>query len=45
VTAFGHDEIAAMAYKLWKARDGVQGSPDDDWFRAVSELRSRQLSD
>lgn len=44
VTQFGHDEIAALAYKYWEARGGMGGSPDDDWFRAVKELRSRNVS-
>jgi hypothetical protein len=45
VIAFGHDEIAARAYKLWQARGGVPGSPDEDWFRAVKELRSRKIGE
>jgi hypothetical protein len=41
VAAFGHNDIAALAFKLWKARGCPSGSPEEDWFRAVEELRSR----
>jgi hypothetical protein len=40
VASFGHEEIAALAHKLWQARGCPEGSPDQDWFRAVEELRS-----
>ena len=40
-TAFGHNEIAALAFELWQARDCPEGSPDEDWFHAVKALRSR----
>jgi hypothetical protein len=33
-------EIAALAYALWQTRSCPQGSPDEDWFHAVEELRS-----
>jgi hypothetical protein len=39
--AFGHVDIVALAHKLWVARGRPEGSPDEDWFRAVEELRSR----
>jgi hypothetical protein len=39
VTAFGHEDIAARALELWKARGCPIGSPDQDWFQAVKELR------
>ena len=39
--AFGHAEIAALAYELWVARSRPEGSPEEDWFRAVEALRSR----
>ena len=35
-----HD-IAALAYELWQDRCCPEGSPQEDWFRAVEELRSR----
>lgn len=38
--SFGHDDTAALAHQLWEARGCPAGSPDDDWFRAVKELRS-----
>jgi hypothetical protein len=41
IAAFGHDEIAALAQEFWQARGCPEGSPDEDWFRAVKELRSR----
>ena len=34
-------DIAALAYKLWQARRRPEGSPEEDWFRAIEELRSR----
>jgi hypothetical protein len=40
IAAFGHDDIAALAYELWKARGCPNGSPEDDWFHAAEELRS-----
>jgi hypothetical protein len=41
IASFGHDETAALALKLWRARGCPEGSPEEDWFRAVAELRSR----
>jgi hypothetical protein len=41
--AFGHDEIAAFAHELWVARSCPEGSPEEDWFRAVAALRSRNF--
>lgn len=40
-TDFGHDDIAALAYELWQARGCPDGSPDEDWFEAARQLRSR----
>ncbi len=40
-TDFGHADIAALAYELWQARGGPDGSPEEDWFRAAQLLRSR----
>ncbi len=40
IAAFGHSEIAALAYELWQARGCPDGSPDEDWFRAAEQLRS-----
>lgn len=41
IAAFGHDDIAALAYELWQARGCPGGSPHEDWFHAVELLRSR----
>lgn len=41
VASFGHDEIADLAYELWQGRGSPAGPPDEDWFCAVKELRSR----
>jgi hypothetical protein len=35
-------EIASLAYRLWQGRCCPEGSPDEDWFRAVEELRSQR---
>jgi len=37
----GEGDIAVLAYKLWQARQCPEGSPQEDWFRAVEELRHR----
>src|SRR5450759_5969606 len=41
IAGFGHDDIAALAHKLWQARGCPDGSPQEDWFHAAEELRSR----
>jgi hypothetical protein len=38
---FGHEDIAALAHALWQARGCPQGSPEEDWFHAAQELRTR----
>ena len=35
-----HD-IAALAYCLWMERGCPIGSPDDDWFQAEAELKTK----
>jgi dihydrodipicolinate synthase/N-acetylneuraminate lyase len=35
-----HAKIAARAHELWQARGCPEGSADEDWSRAVKELRS-----
>ena len=40
VPAFGHADIAALAYELWQARGCPDGSPEEDWFHAAEVLRS-----
>jgi len=44
ITAFGHDDIAALAYELWKGRGCPHGSSQEDWFHAAEDLRSRAFS-
>ena len=44
IAAFGHHDIAALAYELWHARGCPDGSPEEDWFHAAEELRSRAVS-
>jgi hypothetical protein len=36
-------DIAALAYQLWHDRGCPMGSPDEDWFRAEDELKSRNM--
>lgn len=36
---FEYDDIALRAYRLWEARGCPEGSPDEDWRRAVRELQ------
>ena len=43
IAAFVHDDIAARAYELWRERGCPEGSPEEDWYQAVEELRSRNL--
>lgn len=42
IAIFGHKEIAALAHTLWQARGCPEGSPEEDWFRAVEQLRARR---
>jgi hypothetical protein len=35
------EDIPSLAYKLWQARGCPEGSSQEDWFRAVEELQSR----
>jgi hypothetical protein len=44
IAAFGHKEISILAHELWRARGCPEGSPEDDWFKAARELRSRAKS-
>jgi hypothetical protein len=39
---FGHEDIATLAYELWRARGCPEGSPEEDWFRAAERLRSHK---
>ncbi len=42
-TIFGHEDIATLAHALWQARGCPEGSPEEDWFHAVHELRARPV--
>jgi hypothetical protein len=42
VLIFGHNDIAALAHQLWLERGSPEGSPEEDWTRAVAQLRSRK---
>jgi hypothetical protein len=37
-----HEEIARLAYSFWEARGYQGGSQEDDWLRAVAELRNNR---
>jgi hypothetical protein len=39
--AYGHDEIAKLAYELWERRGRPIGSPEIDWYAAESALGVR----
>ena len=45
ITVIAHEakeqDIAALAYRLWQGRCCPEGSPEEDWFRAVEALRFR----
>ena len=34
-------EIEKLAYHYWREREGVGGSPEEDWFRAEKIVRTR----
>jgi hypothetical protein len=36
--AVTRERIAELAHSYWEARDYAQGNPEEDWFRAESEL-------
>lgn len=35
------EQIALLAYSYWESRGRHGGSPEDDWYRAEREIRSR----
>jgi hypothetical protein len=41
IASFSHSDIEMLAYELWQERGSPKGSPEEDWFRAAQELRSR----
>jgi len=34
----GREQTAALAYRFWEERGRPVGSPEEDWFRAESEI-------
>ena len=40
-----HDQIARLAYELWQQRGCPVGSPEEDWNRALLELKRRNQGD
>jgi hypothetical protein len=32
------EQIAALAYEFWQGRGCLDGTPDEDWFRAEREI-------
>lgn len=42
-TELPYDEVAKLAYSYFEERQGVGGSPEDDWLRAERELRARRM--
>jgi hypothetical protein len=41
---FSHADTEKLAYEFWQERGCPEGSPDEDWFRATKELRSRNIA-
>jgi hypothetical protein len=37
-----HEKIARLAYSYWESRAGQSGSPEEDWFRAESEIKTHE---
>lgn len=44
VQALPDEEIARKAYALWESRGKPFGSPEEDWYRAMQELRASASS-
>ena len=38
-----HDDIARLAYALWEARGGGEGSAEQDWLEAESRLQQTRV--
>jgi len=38
-----HEEIADLAYRLWRERGQGDGHADEDWIRAEKQLADRAL--
>jgi hypothetical protein len=43
-SSISDEEIRRRAYELYEQRAGKGGNPEDDWYRAEQELRSRKSS-
>ena len=41
VTPIDTEAVAHLAYSFYEARGYVDGSPEEDWFRAERELMNR----
>lgn len=41
-TADQEEPISKRAYELWLERGCPEGSPEEDWYRAESEIRDRK---
>jgi hypothetical protein len=37
-TGLAHEKVAALAHELWVARGCPEGSPDEDWSKALAQL-------
>jgi hypothetical protein len=39
--ALFREQVALLAYQLWKRRGCPEGSPDEDWFLAENALKAQ----
>ncbi len=37
-----HEEIAALAHELWRAKGCPEGTAEEDWLQAAEQLRARK---
>jgi hypothetical protein len=35
-----HEEVTELAYRIWQSRGCPEGSAEEDWFAALSQLQS-----
>lgn len=42
IEPLNQQEIAVLAYQLWRERGCPNGSPEDDWFRAERQLQAQR---
>lgn len=45
IAEFGHGETASLAHELWLERGSPEGSPDEDWARALEQLKGQAPGD